>query len=665
MTGARRSRAARLRRALAWGLSAGALAVSIARAAVLLPGDCDGDGRVTIAELITAVSIALATRPLADCPAADADRDGQVLIGDLITDVRAALGQITPVAIATPSATPTATAADTATPTAGFISDQRIAYSDGLHNENTEMIRLGDRILLIFRGGEMGQVGSAAAHINVFESSDNGQTFAKISEVNANNLPGGRDIRDPKLVEMNGTLFLYATSRLPGPHYRDLLGQAWVIRAESTDGGHTWTPPVKTYADVDAMNNETFWAFWRYTLRQYTVGGVPQHTLFATGYDDGDTAVALFASDDGITWQKRSTIIDSYDDVPSEAELQFFGDNADTAVALVRLDNDDILANGQTAICTAKDPFTSWECGRRIAERLDGPTWFLRTASPTPRSFVFARKHLPCTFKRTAAYELRGDLADPNAPIQVCEIQELRSSGDTAYTALAPIDQDHYLLSWYSSAVDQELPWLEGIYSPSDIWVANVDFTQAPADCAAPEPYHLCPAPPLPAGTEVFDVSGMHLLTLAPVIWPSQQVFFRAAVSVHGNALDLTLQPLDQMTMAAVGTPWMVTGVPIAADGSFAATFPAEPLAQNAFPILGDPFLTVEEFTLTGKTTSADSFCGVVTGYAQVLGPLFGMSPSDRTRLEGSTFGATLITGEALPTPVSGCESDTQAETTP
>jgi hypothetical protein len=124
--------------------------------------------------------------------------------------------------------------------------------------------------------------------------------------------------------------------------------------------------------------------------------------------------------------------------VPSEAELQFFGDNNQTAVALVRLDNQDILANGQTAICTSTDPFVTWECGRRIEERLDGPTWIVEGQGSQARSFVFARKHLPCTRKRTAIYELRGDLADPNAAIEVCEIQEVDSAGDTAYTSLGP-----------------------------------------------------------------------------------------------------------------------------------------------------------------------------------------------------------------------------------
>ena len=534
---------------------------------------------------------------------------------------------------------------------AGFATRQRIVYSDGLHNENTAMIRLHGRILLAFRGGEQGQIGSARAHINIFESRDRGRTFTLLSEVNANDLPGGRDIRDPKLVEVGGRLFLYAISRVPGFHYRDLGGQAWTVRAESSDGGRTWTPPVRTYQDVDATGMETYWGFWRYTERPYVKAGRHRRTLFATGYQDFDIAVGLFASDDGITWEKRSTIIASYNDVPSEAELQFFGKNHDTAVALVRLDDEDILADGQTAICTSHDPFTSWECGRRIEQRLDGPTWVVRRTNGRTRNFVFARKHLPCTFKRTAIYELRGDLTDPSAPIEVCEIQELKSSGDTAYTSLAPLSRNRSLLAWYSSPVDQELPWFEGISSPSDIWLADVDFKRAPAGCVHPPPKRGCEPPPLPADTTAFDVTGSHLLTLAPVIWPAQILSFRADVQVHGAILDLSLQPLDGVSKAPVGAPWIATNVAMSADGRFTASFGTQPVPLEAYPLLGDPLLTVNEFVLSGATTSSDGFCGFGGGYSQV----FGTQPSDRIRLEGSMFGAVRITGGALPTPVTTC----------
>jgi hypothetical protein len=52
-------------------------------------------------------------------------------------------------------------------PPPGFVENERIVYTDGLHNENTEMLALDDRIILIFRGGETAQIGSDQAHINV------------------------------------------------------------------------------------------------------------------------------------------------------------------------------------------------------------------------------------------------------------------------------------------------------------------------------------------------------------------------------------------------------------------------------------------------------------------------------------------------------------------
>src|SRR5581483_2753691 len=190
-----------------------------------------------------------------------------------------------------------------------------------------------------------------------------------------------------------------------------------------------------------------------------------------------------------------------------------------------------------------------------------------------------------------------------------------------------------------------------GISSPSDIWLADVDFRRAPAGCTPPPPEHGCEAPPLPAATTTFDVTGAHLLTLAPVIWPAQTLTFRADVQVHGATVDLSLQPLNAVTKAPVGTPWTATGVALSADGKFTADFGTQHVPPRSYPLLNDPFLAVHEFVVTGATTSSDGFCGSIGGYAQVVGS----SPSDRIRLEGSTFGAVRITGDVLPTPVSSC----------
>jgi len=54
-------------------------------------GDCDGDGAVTVDELITGVNLALGALPLVACPAFDFSRDGSVTIDELLTAVNAAL----------------------------------------------------------------------------------------------------------------------------------------------------------------------------------------------------------------------------------------------------------------------------------------------------------------------------------------------------------------------------------------------------------------------------------------------------------------------------------------------------------------------------------------------------------------------------------------------
>ncbi len=57
----------------------------------ILPGDCDDDDRVGIAEIVRAVRIALGELPLAACSGADTDGDEDVAIAELVQSTRAAL----------------------------------------------------------------------------------------------------------------------------------------------------------------------------------------------------------------------------------------------------------------------------------------------------------------------------------------------------------------------------------------------------------------------------------------------------------------------------------------------------------------------------------------------------------------------------------------------
>lgn len=55
------------------------------------PGDCNGDGLVTVSELVTGVAIALGEVPVSDCEALDTNHDDAVSIAELLSAVAGAL----------------------------------------------------------------------------------------------------------------------------------------------------------------------------------------------------------------------------------------------------------------------------------------------------------------------------------------------------------------------------------------------------------------------------------------------------------------------------------------------------------------------------------------------------------------------------------------------
>jgi hypothetical protein len=68
------------------------LAVLSAAHAQSLAGDCDGDGKVVVGELVLGVNIALAAREVGECSALDRDSDGRVEIDELVAAVDASIG---------------------------------------------------------------------------------------------------------------------------------------------------------------------------------------------------------------------------------------------------------------------------------------------------------------------------------------------------------------------------------------------------------------------------------------------------------------------------------------------------------------------------------------------------------------------------------------------
>lgn len=93
------------------------------RAANFCPGDCDGDGAVTVDEILRGVALALGAPDSDPCPSFDRDADGEVTVDEILQAVNAALLGCPPLPSMTPTPEPSPTAAPPASPTASSAPD--------------------------------------------------------------------------------------------------------------------------------------------------------------------------------------------------------------------------------------------------------------------------------------------------------------------------------------------------------------------------------------------------------------------------------------------------------------------------------------------------------------------------------------------------------------
>jgi hypothetical protein len=67
------------------------IALVAGRAAAQCGGDCDGDGSVTVADIVTLINIALGTASVTTCPPGDTSNDGMITVDEILTAVNNAL----------------------------------------------------------------------------------------------------------------------------------------------------------------------------------------------------------------------------------------------------------------------------------------------------------------------------------------------------------------------------------------------------------------------------------------------------------------------------------------------------------------------------------------------------------------------------------------------
>jgi hypothetical protein len=324
------------------------------------------------------------------------------------------------------------------------------------HNEDTDLVSWNGAIWLVHRTA-ISQILGPNSALHVYKSTDDGATFAETARVDA---PADRDVRDPHFYIVGGKLHIKALTRVPGIGTLDANTDTIAVETHSDDGA-TWSP----YANIGPAQQ----SFWR--IKEHA--GV----FYSAAYSDGDTAVTLFSSTDGVTFTKGPVVWGDPNDIPSETELVFMPSGKMLALVRTEKNKDDLLGDKgplSTKVCWADAPYASFTCPQDLADqRLDGPLAFFSGQ----RLFVVARKHLLGTGKkRTALYEIGGTLE--GGPLTITEKGELPSAGDTAYAGVAFKSDGTALLSWYSGRLDKDEVWAISIVGVTNIWQGAVDFTK-------------------------------------------------------------------------------------------------------------------------------------------------------------------------------------------
>ena len=328
------------------------------------------------------------------------------------------------------------------------------------HNENTDLINFQGSIFLVHRTAES-QVLGPNSSLRISRSDDAGATWTLQTTFPAIDQ---RDIRDPHFYQVGARLYLKVLTRLAVTSARDSNVSTIAYGSSSADG-KSWT--------ALAPIGPTGFSFWR-------IKKGPDGAFYTAAYADGDSKVVLYRSTDGTNWSPQADLYTVADDTPLETELVFLPGGR--LLALVRMDGSDSELFGsqgrlRTKICWSPTaPYGSFDCTAGFdSQRLDGPLAILWHG----RLFVVARRHLGVDGrKRTSLFEITGTLE--GGPLAIVSRGDLPSAGDTSYAGAAQLDENRFLLTWYSSDTRHDVDWVSGILGATDIWQATVDLSVVP-----------------------------------------------------------------------------------------------------------------------------------------------------------------------------------------
>ncbi len=337
-------------------------------------------------------------------------------------------------------------------PKPGLEIEDWLAIGDGLHNMTTDLVDWNGWFYLAYVSSPW-HIGSHESRVCIQRSKD-AHTWEQVKEFKTSD---GSDIRDPKLVVIDGKLFLY------------VLRNVGVV-AEPSQTAYCFTANGTDWSQI-ADCEPSQWLFWR----PKSPNGVDWYVA-AYWYKHGKSI--LLHSTDGKSWKKVSDIYEG--DFNDETDLEFLPDGRMLVTARLEMTGS-IFGHKQacTWVGVSAAPYTSWTGVKCEKTRLDGPNLF----SWNGKVYGLGRRHLD----RQKWGEYRGSLfgRKRTSLYRVTEqglqhVTDLPSSGDTSYPGVV-IRDEQLFVSYYTNRPDHDYPSFVGLFLPSQIRMAKLDLSKLDA----------------------------------------------------------------------------------------------------------------------------------------------------------------------------------------
>lgn len=311
---------------------------------------------------------------------------------------------------------------------------------DKRHNAFTDLIFWQDQFWLIYTTSPW-HLASKRSQLVLLSSSD-AQSWQEAARFDGS----GEDIRDPKLAIIQDQLTLIALlnkSIDPQPYTsivtRSADGKQWIPFEAITPSGWLLGKPKS----IDQIN-------WY----------APAHRI-------DSHQVVLRKSQDGMQWEKMSTICDQAG--ADETALEFLPDGE--LIAATRIEGQGSLFGSEqagTSISISAPPYTNWEqTAFSTITRLDGPNLF------TYNGEIYAVGRYQPKISKTL--QKQGSILSPKRTTLflldkhgLTHLLDLPSSGDTAYAGTTIYEEEVYI-SYYTNKPDKNYFWLLGMILPTQV----------------------------------------------------------------------------------------------------------------------------------------------------------------------------------------------------